>query len=432
MSHGVRGVAWCICLLLVVGVTAGVIAQQATTSDADLVRQGPLALAAAHGEKPRYGGKFLSAGNEVLPHFDMHQTSFAGIYTATAPVYNCLVRTSPYDPQALDVVPELAHAWEFSDGGKTITFHLHQGVKWHDGEAFSSADVTYTIERILHPPQGMISVRGPVFKALIERVEAPDPNTVVVYGKGPSSMLLSLFANGWNMIIPKHIAEKDPVNALKTQVIGTGPFRLKEPPTTTLVKYERNPDYFIKGLPYLDEIEMHLITDPQALAAAILSKRVFWNDAFPHPNLDGDMAQSMVKQNANLVHAKVPALGIAHFSMQTEKPPFDDLRVRQALSEAMRREAFAELGKQTGVVGTGNYPLGPWAMPKAMREHLIGYGPDMPKRIAHGKALLAAYEKEKGKIDWSKLKLQCSTNIPVTCEQCPDHPAAAEKAQCQH
>src|SRR4030095_480301 len=122
----------------------------------------------------------------------MHQTSFAGIYTATAPVYNCLVRTSPYDPQALDVVPELAHAWEFSDGGKTITFHLHQGVKWHDGEALSSADVKYTIERILNPPHDMISVRGPVCRALIERVEAPDPNTVVVYGKGPSSMLLSL------------------------------------------------------------------------------------------------------------------------------------------------------------------------------------------------------------------------------------------------
>src|SRR5437773_1310772 len=205
MAHGVRGVGWWFCLLLVVGVTAGVLAQQATTSDADLVRQRPLALDAAHGERPRYGDRLLSTGTEGPP--------------------------------------------------------------------------------------------------LIERVEAPNPNTVVVYGKGPSSMLLSLFANGWNMIIPKHISEKDPVNALKTQVIGTGPFRLKEPPTTTLVKYERNPDYFIKGLPYLDEIEMHLITDPQALAAAIVSKRVFWNDAFPHPNLDGDMAQSMVKQNANLVHA---------------------------------------------------------------------------------------------------------------------------------
>ena len=69
MSHGVRGVAWCICILLVVGVTAGVIAQQATTSDADLVRQGPLALAAAHGDKPRYGGKFQTPPDLVVDHW---------------------------------------------------------------------------------------------------------------------------------------------------------------------------------------------------------------------------------------------------------------------------------------------------------------------------------------------------------------------------
>ena len=415
-SHDIQRIVGLSCLLLLVYSVRIVTAQQATGSDADLIRQGPLALAAAHGETPRYGGKFLSAGNEVIPHFDMHQTSFGGIYAATAPAYNCLVRTSPYDPQALEVVPELAQSWEISDGGKTITFHLHQGVKWHDGMPFSSADVKYTIERILNPPEGMVSVRGPVFKALIERVETPDANTVVVHGKGPSSMLLSLFANGWNMIIPKHISEKDPVNALKTQVVGTGPFRLKEAPTTSLWKYERNPDYFIKGLPYLDELEIHLITNPQALAAAILSKRVFWNDSFAHPNLDGDLAQSMVQQNAHLVHARTPSLAIAYLSMHVEKPPFDDIRVRQALSEAIRREAFAELGKQTGVVGTGDYPLGPWAMPQAMRQQLIGYGPDMKKRIAHAKELLAAYEKDKGKIDWSHLKLQCSTNIPVTCE----------------
>src|SRR5215475_14203056 len=309
---------WRIGLLLVVCLPFFVVAQQATKSDADLARQGALALALAHGDKPRYGGKFVSVGNEEIPFYDMHQTSLGGIYAAVAPAYNCLIRTSPYDPKGQEIMPELADTWEVSDGGKTITFHLHKGVKWHDGAPFSSADVKYTIERIMHPPQGMVSPRGPVFKALVERVETPDPDTVVVHGKGPSNMLLSLFANGWNMIIPKHISEKDPVNALKTQVVGTGPFRLKEPPTTTLVKYERNPDYFLKGLPYLDEIELHLIDDPQALAAAILSKRVFWNDSFSHPNLDGDLAQSMVKQNANLVHARTPSLAIAHFAMQTE------------------------------------------------------------------------------------------------------------------
>ncbi len=391
-------------------------AQQVTPSDLEGARQGALPLAAAHGEKPRYGGKFLSAGNEEVPFYDLHQTSLGGVYAAVAPAYNCLIRTSPYDPMALDILPELADTWEFSDGGKTLTFHLHQGVKWHDGTPFSSADVQYTIERITNPPKGMVSPRGPIFAALIARVEAPDPHTVVIHGKGPSGLLLPLFANGWNVIIPKHIAEKDPVNALKTTVIGTGPFRLKEPPTSSLWKYERNREYFRKDLPFLDEIEIHLITDPQALVTALLGKRVFWSDSFPHPNMDRDLSQSAAQQNPHLVRSSNSMVVVEHLTLQTEKPPFDDVRVRQALSEALQREAFGELGTQSGAVGTGDYPFGPWGMPKEMRDQLIGYGPDMAKRIAHAKELLASYEKEKGKIDWSKIKAQCASNIKLSCE----------------
>src|SRR5215475_9472271 len=415
-SRTFHRLTWRIGLFLVVSLPWLVVAQQAAKSDADVAQQGALALAMAHGDKPRYGGKFLGVGNEEIPFYDMHQTSLGGIYAAVAPAYNCLIRTSPYDPKALDLIPELADAWEISDSGQTVTFHLHKGVTWHDGTPFSSADVQYTIERIMHPPKGMVSPRGPVFAAIIERVEAPDPDTVVIHGKGPSGLLLPLFANGWNVIIPKHIAEKDPVNALKTTVIGTGPFRLKEPSTSSLWKYERNPEYFKKDLPFLDEIEIHIITDPQALVAAILSKRVFWQDSLQHPNVDRDLSQAAARQNPNLVRSASPLLGVQHLTLQTEKAPFDDLRVRQAISEALRREAFIELGTQSGVVGTGNYPLGPWGMPKEMRNELIGYGPDMAKRIAHAKELLASYEKEKGKIDWSKIKAQCATNIKLSCE----------------
>jgi len=343
---------WWVGLVLVVGMCLAAAAQQAVKkSDAELAREGALAFAAAHGEKPRYGGKFLSAGNEEIPFYDLHQTSLGGIYAAVAPAYNCLIRTSPYDPMALDLIPELADSWEIGDSGQTITFHLHKGVKWHDGTPFSSADVQYTVERIMHPPKGMVSPRGPVFAAIIERVEAPDPDTVVIHGKGSSGLLLPLFANGWNVIIPKHIAEKEPVNALKTTVIGTGPFRLKEPPTSSLWKYERNPEYFQKDLPFLDEIEIHIITDPQALVAAILSKRVFWQDSFPHPNVDRDLSQAAARQNPNLVRSSSSMLIVQHLTMQTEKPPFNDLRVRQAISEALRREAFIELGNQSSAVG---------------------------------------------------------------------------------
>src|SRR5207245_3850668 len=138
---------------------------------------------------------------------------------------------------------------------------------------------------IMNPPKGMVSPRGPVFAAIIERVEAPDSETVVIHGKGPSGLLLPLFANGWNVIIPKHIAEKDPVNALKTTVMGTGPFRLKATPTSSLWQYERNPEYFQHDRPFLDALEIHIMTDSQALVAAILSKRVFCWYSFPHPSL---------------------------------------------------------------------------------------------------------------------------------------------------
>jgi peptide/nickel transport system substrate-binding protein len=416
MSRTILTLIWWVSVLLVGSIALPAWAQQAVISDREAARQGALALAAAHGETPRYGGTFLSAGNEEVLHYDMHQTSLGGIYAAVSPAYNCLIRTSPYDPMALDIIPELAETWEISDGGKTITFHLHQGVQWHDGTPFSSADVQYTIERIMHPPQGMVSPRGPVFAALIDRVEAPDAATVVIHGKGPSGLLLPLFANGWSVIIPKHIVEKDPVNALKTTVMGTGPFRLKAPPTSSLWQYERNPTYFQKDRPFLDAIEIHIMTDSQALVAALLSKRVFWSDAFPHPNMDRDMSQSAAQQNSQLVRSSSPMVLVYHLTLQTEKPPFDDLRVRQALSEALQREAFGTLGTQSGAVGTGNYPFGPWGMPTERRHQLIGYGPDMAKRIAHAKMLLASYEKGKGKIDWSKLKVQCASNIKFSCE----------------
>src|SRR5438046_8833529 len=118
-----RSTCWALLLMVCFPRLAGT--QQSATSDADLARQGALALAAAHGEKPRYGGKFLSVGNEEIPLYDMHQTSFGGVYAATAPAYNCLIRTSPYDPKAEVFIPELAYTCEISNGGQPLTFRLH-------------------------------------------------------------------------------------------------------------------------------------------------------------------------------------------------------------------------------------------------------------------------------------------------------------------
>src|SRR5262245_59883299 len=83
-------------------------AQSVAQSDIDLARQEALVLAAAHSEQPRYGGTFLSAGNEEVPFYDLHQTSLGGIFAAGSPAYSCLIRTSPYDPESVEILPELA------------------------------------------------------------------------------------------------------------------------------------------------------------------------------------------------------------------------------------------------------------------------------------------------------------------------------------
>ncbi len=380
-----------------------------------LMEGGPKALAEANGESPRYGGILLANNWEPIPFYDMHQTSFGGVYVITAPAYNGLLATSPYDALAAEVIPDLARSWDISDGGSTVNFHLAEGVTWHDGAPFSAEDVKWTIERIKNPPEGMVSPRQGVFRGTVDSVEVVDPNTIQVKSDGFSPLLVPLFSNGWNGIIPKHISEVDPVNAMMTQVVGTGPFRLMEPPTTTLWRYERNPDYFEPDLPYIDEIEYQIIQDPQAQAAAILTKKVYFNDSIGGINTSPELAQSIADREPGIVFTPVPTITVSHFVMNGTRAPFDDLRVRQAISEAIKRESIGDLGPQAGTVGTGNFPLGPWALPQDVQESLIGYGPDMDARIANANSLLAAYESENGEIDWNNITIQCSSNITWSC-----------------
>jgi peptide/nickel transport system substrate-binding protein len=385
-------------------------------SDADLAREGALALATKYGEKPRYGGKLLANNWEPVPTYDNLQTNLGGVYVMTAPAYNGLLSHSPYDPKNAEIIPDLARTWELAEGGKKIIFHLAQGVRWHDGEPFSSVDVKYTLERIMTPPAGVLSHRGPIFNALIESFEAPDPNTVVINGKGASGLLVPLFANGWSTIYAKHFVEKDPVNSMKTNVMGTGAFRLKKPPTTTLWQYERNPDYFEKDLPYVDEIDYYIIQDGQAQAAALLTQKIYYNDTVAGVNWDPDLARAALKQQPRLILNNTTWNVIFYMMLNATVAPTDDLRVRQAISEALRREDFGEIGAYEGSAGTAAWPLGQWALPKEVQEKLIGYGPNMDVRIAHAKELLASYEAEKGKIDWGKTKIVCSSNIVWSCK----------------
>lgn len=173
--------------------------------------------------------------------------------------------------------PELATAWEVSADGLTITFHLREGVKWHDGQPFTSADVAYSIMEILkqHHPRG----RG-VFSG-VESAETPDEHTVILHLKTPAPALMSALAGAESPILPKHIYEGTDVlnNPANNAPIGTGPFKFVEWSRGSHIILERNPDYWEAGHPLIDRLVVRNYADSSARVAAFEADEI---------NLGGD------------------------------------------------------------------------------------------------------------------------------------------------
>ncbi len=371
------------------------------------------------GTTPRYGGKFLNVFNHNVTGHDYHQ-HVGGVQQSLPQLLNGLIWLNPYDWQ--EIVPDLAYFWEVSDDGLSYTFHLNEGVTWHDGMPFTSADVKYSYDRIINngkvagntgegAEEGNFNNTPWVY--LIDNVEAPDPLTVVVNVKGPTPAVLDVLGDGYAKIIPKHISEVDPVHAVSDDLkpIGTGPFRLTEPVTIQLWKMERNPDYFKPGRPFLDAIDTHQILDTQTRLAAVLTERVFWTDNGTIPTLKYSELKAIADRDPGVIHYAFPTFYYFGFWMNTTRKPFDDIRVRQAFAEAIdKTQFFVEgVGDQRGVLGTATYPLGKWALPQERVEKLPGYGTDMEARRQNARDLLADYEAENGEIDWSKVPYSIPT-----------------------
>lgn len=198
----------------------------------------------------------------------------AVVVVGTAPAYlnaaitystvSCIVSSAMFEGLiALDfkgnMVPELARSWEFSPDGKTWTFHLERGVKWHDGKDFTSADVAFSLKEITEKfhPLGKQAI-GPVSK-----IETPNPNTVVFRFEKPNSPTISYLTSWHAPILPKHLYENVDVlkNPYNLKPVGTGPFMFEEYKMGSHVTLVKNPNYYRKGKPYLDKVVYRIFTD---------------------------------------------------------------------------------------------------------------------------------------------------------------------------
>ncbi|WP_126424957.1 ABC transporter substrate-binding protein [Brevibacillus marinus] len=270
------------------------------------------------------GPSELIVGAEQEPvGFDPHKVPAASSVRIYALVYDSLTKLD----ENLNVVPGLASEWSFSDDGKTITFKLRKGVTFHNGREMTAEDVKYSFERILNPDTGSIAKS---YFSSIETIETPDPYTVVFKLKYPDSAFIANSSSAYASIVAKEVGD------LNKEAVGTGPFMLDTVESGQYVLLKKNPNYFIEGQPGVDAIKFQIMKDEAERLAALRAGRI------DIAQVSADFAK-VLKDAPGITVKSYQSMEYSYLGINVKQQPFDDPRVRQAISYAVDRSAIVEV-----------------------------------------------------------------------------------------
>jgi peptide/nickel transport system substrate-binding protein len=296
-----------------------------------------------------------------------------------ATIFDGLIR---YKPGTVEVEPGLAQSWDIAADALTYTFHLRQGVKYHDGTPFNARALIATLDRQLNKTDpNYIANSGPVQNLAdftygsVASYRAVDDSTVELKMKEPSAALLASLAMVWNGVVSPNAAAKSG-KEFRNHPVGSGPFIFREWRQRDQVVLDANPDYW-KGRPKVDHLVFKEYPDAQAALLALKRGEV---------QIMGDVATPVIasiRGDANLVLLSQPGLAVNGMAMSNDVAPFTDKRVRQALNYAVDKDAIGKAlygGLSTPMVSP--LPEAQWGFDKTM----TGYSYDPAK----AKELLAA------------------------------------------
>ena len=339
----------------------------------------------ASGElSPRRGGTLEFASTVEPGNYDCHgNTSFAFLHPV-APHYSTLLKFDPANyPQ---IVGDLAQSWTVSPDRQTYTFKLQPNVLFHDGSRLTSADVKASYQRIAHPPSGVTSSRQVDFGA-ISGIDTPDPLTVVFHLQWPEAAMLANFASPWNCIYSAAKLAEDP-QFPKTHILGSGPFVFVEHTKGKTWQGRRWDKYFQPGKPYLDAYQADFMAG-LAVMKAYESGRIMAEFRGVTPTQRDQLAESLGER---ITTSESPWLSNLLVVFNTNRKPFDDARVRRALSMAIDRWGAAErLQGSTFLKYVGGLmrPGANLAMSEAELTALPGFSREIAAARAEAKRLLA-------------------------------------------
>ncbi len=341
-------------------------------------------LAPAFAQTAQRGGTLVFGAEAEPPTYDCHQGNTYVIPDLVSPIYSGLIRFDPRDMNRFE--PDLATSWETAPDGLAYTFHLRPNVQFHDGSGFSSADAKASFDRIRLAPAGIVSQHKAAFDA-VSSVDAPDANTVVFRLKHPDAGLMSNIASPWSCIYSAEKLKADQ-RYPERNLLGTGPFQFVEHIPGSTFTGKRFEHYFLPDRPYLDGYRAEFVSGGamiNGLAGGRLMAQFRGITPADRERLRAARgAQMQFLENDRWVQ-------LFQITFNTKRPPFDDVRVRRALSLAIDRWGSAAgisrvsfLGPVSDYAPAGSF----WALPKELLQKHPGFGVDIAAAREEAQRLL--------------------------------------------
>ncbi|MGE5584415.1 MAG: ABC transporter substrate-binding protein [Bacillota bacterium] len=332
------------------------------------------------GASPKYGGEFRFAFDRDAGTLDPASAHSSSRINVAALMFDQLVQ---FDDDN-DVIPGLAESWSISQDGKTYTFHLRKGVKFHSGREFTADDVKYSFERLSDPKTkalGAWLLDNVVGKAEyasgkadeITGIKVVDDYTVKISLMVPEATFIRRLCTAYASIVGKEGIGKD----LQMQKpVGTGPFMYVEYIPNQIIRLVRNPHFWQKGLPYLDKVTIALSIDVSVQFMRFQAGQLEWLNIMDPVSFQTICNDPRFKDSLDLC----PGTMLQVLTLNMKMEPFTNPKVRQAISWAIDRERIANdvLG---GMAAPAYRPLPPCAGTKINLPKSYGYDPEKAKQL---------------------------------------------------
>ena len=355
-----------------------------------LAAAGSLLLAFSIGETAfaqKQGGTLRIYFFDSPASVSIHEETTAAGQGPVMGVFNNLVLYKQDVPQngLQSIVADLASEWSWDEDKTQLTFRLREGVKWHDGKPFSAKDVQCTWDLLTGKSDERLRINPrKAWYRNLDKVTTNGDYEVTFQLKRPQPAFIALLASGFSPVYPCHVSPRD----MRTNPIGTGPFKFVEFKPNESIKVARNPDYWKKGRPYLDGIEYQIIKNVSTGVLAFVAGKVDMTSPY---FLQVPVVNDVKNQAPEAICQLVPVNVNRNVMMNRETPPFNDPDLRRAVALSLDRQAFID----TLTMGKGDIggvmqppPEGVWGMPPEMLKTLPGYDPDVQKNRAEGRRIM--------------------------------------------